>query len=74
MLIGNALRATDGDELRLAGGRATTTVTHPVASSPMRTTSDPRMSRSLMRGLSFLTCFGPDGAERGIVELSASSA
>jgi predicted ArsR family transcriptional regulator len=33
-------------------------------------TSDPRMSRSLLRGLSLLAGFGPDGAERGIVELA----
>jgi hypothetical protein len=31
---------------------------------------DPRLSRSLLRGLSILTCFGPDGRERGIVELA----
>ena len=31
---------------------------------------DPRMSRSLLRGLSLLTGFGPDGAARGIVELA----
>lgn len=31
---------------------------------------DPRLSRSLMRGLSILTCFGPDGSARGIVELA----
>ena len=33
-------------------------------------TEDPRLSRSLLRGLSMLTCFGPDGRERGIVELA----
>jgi len=33
-------------------------------------TEDPRLSRSLLRGLSILTCFGPDGRERGIVELA----
>jgi hypothetical protein len=33
-------------------------------------TGDPRLSRSLLRGLSLLTGFGPDGAERGIVELA----
>ena len=33
-------------------------------------TSDRRLSRSLLRGLSILTCFGASGAERGIVELS----
>jgi hypothetical protein len=31
---------------------------------------DPRLSRSLLRGLSILTCFGPDGGSRGIVEIS----
>jgi hypothetical protein len=38
---------------------------HPAADD-----ADPRMSRSLLRGLSLLTRFGPDGAERGIVELA----
>jgi IclR helix-turn-helix domain len=33
-------------------------------------TDDPRMSRSLLRGLSILTCFGPDGDPRGILELA----
>jgi IclR-like helix-turn-helix domain-containing protein len=33
-------------------------------------TNDPRMSRSLLRGLSLLAGFGPDGEERGIVELA----
>lgn len=32
--------------------------------------SDPRLSQSLLRGLSILTCFGPDGGARGIVELA----
>jgi hypothetical protein len=32
--------------------------------------SDPRLSRSLLRGLSLLTCFGPEGAPRGIVEIA----
>jgi IclR helix-turn-helix domain len=31
---------------------------------------DPRLSRSLLRGLSILTCFGPNGDPRGIVELA----
>ncbi len=31
---------------------------------------DPRLSRSLLRGLSILTCFGPDGDPRGIVEIA----
>jgi hypothetical protein len=32
--------------------------------------ANPKLSRSLLRGLSLLTCFGPDGGARGIVELS----
>lgn len=36
----------------------------------MPESSDPRMSRSLLRGLSLLTAFGPDGGARGIVELA----
>ena len=31
---------------------------------------DPRLSRSLVRGLSILTGFGPNGGARGIVELA----
>ncbi|MBA3808254.1 MAG: helix-turn-helix domain-containing protein [Solirubrobacterales bacterium] len=33
-------------------------------------TSDPRLSRSLLRGLSILTRFGAEREERGIVELA----
>jgi hypothetical protein len=33
-------------------------------------TADPRLSRSLLRGLSILSGFGPDGQARGIVELA----
>ena len=32
--------------------------------------ANPKLSRSLLRGLSLLTCFGPDGGARGIVELA----
>jgi IclR family transcriptional regulator, pca regulon regulatory protein len=32
---------------------------------------DPRLSRSLLRGLSILTCFGPDKKPRGIIELAS---
>jgi hypothetical protein len=31
---------------------------------------DRKFSRSLLRGVSILTCFGPDGSARGIVELA----
>ncbi len=34
------------------------------------TYADARLSRSLLRGLSVLTCFGPDNQERGIIELA----
>lgn len=34
-------------------------------------TTDPRLSRSLLRGLSILTRFGPSGESRGIVELAS---
>jgi hypothetical protein len=33
-------------------------------------TSDSRLSRSLLRGLSLLTCFGADGEPRGIVDIA----
>jgi hypothetical protein len=33
-------------------------------------TSDSRLSRSLLRGLSLLTCFGDDGEPRGIVDMA----
>lgn len=32
--------------------------------------SDPRLSQSLLRGLSLLTCFDPEGKPRGIVEIA----
>ena len=35
--------------------------------------SDPRLSRSLLRGLSLLTCFGREGGARGIVELAGDA-
>jgi hypothetical protein len=31
---------------------------------------DPRLSRSLLRGLSLLSSFEPDGSERGIIEIA----
>src|SRR5260370_16699335 len=37
-----------------------------------RDTEDPRLSRSLLRGLSILTCFGPPAPERRIVALAAA--
>ncbi len=70
MLLGNTLRATHGDELPRAGSPDEPDDTGPGGALAYEHEADPRMSRSLMRGLSLLTRFGPDGSERGIVELS----
>ena len=51
---------------------------HPHTFTPRRApveympndTTDSRLSRSLLRGLSILTCFGTGGGPRGIVELA----
>jgi hypothetical protein len=42
----------------------------PPRSYPSPHGSDQRLSRSLLRGLSILTSFGPDGEARGIVEMA----
>jgi hypothetical protein len=42
----------------------------PPHSYPPPQNGDQRLSRSLMRGLSILTCFGPEGGSRGIVEMA----
>ena len=52
---------------RNGGGRAGG---DPLALTSALEDSDPRLSRSLLRGLSILTRFGPDGSSRGIVELA----
>jgi hypothetical protein len=70
ILLGNTLRATDGDELRHTGGQGDHGRDARGGELADEDDTDPRMSRSLMRGLSLLTRFGPDGSERGIVELS----
>jgi len=57
---------------RSAKGDETATVRGSLAARgymPSETT-DARLSRSLLRGLSLLTGFGPDGEQRGIVELA----
>jgi hypothetical protein len=70
LLIGNVLRAPGGGELAHAGSVAGADGEDTAGENGYDEDSDPRMSRSLMRGLSLLTRFGPDGSERGIVELS----
>jgi hypothetical protein len=73
-MIANALRAPLNSE-QLAGSVS------PRASAGNSTNgnstngyaiedSDPRLSRSLLRGLSLLTCFAADGSARGIVEIA----
>jgi IclR-like helix-turn-helix domain-containing protein len=49
---------------------STSLASSPAGGHTALESSDPRLSRSLLRGLSILTRFGPDGAERGIVELA----
>jgi hypothetical protein len=70
-LIGNALSARGGAELPgVVAGLNGDDGDPPGGELADDDEADPRMSRSLMRGLSLLTRFGPDGSERGIVELS----
>jgi hypothetical protein len=70
-LIGSVLRAPlREDEANVVGE---TPHAHEGLAQPAELEvedADPRMSRSLLRGLSLLTRFGSDGAERGIVELA----
>ena len=69
LVEGAARRRQQADGTTAAGRRG------PGARSAGRymptTRADSRLSRSLLRGLSLLTCFGPEGGERGIVELAA---
>jgi hypothetical protein len=74
-LIADSLAAPLDGKLAQNGtkaGAATETLARPLDGRGFMPseTSDPRMSRSLLRGLSLLAGFGPDGAERGIVELA----
>jgi IclR helix-turn-helix domain len=60
--IDAVVRAATGSR---AGGMSTV-----IGGFPPIDDDDPRLSRSLLRGLSLLNCFGPDGAERGIIEIA----
>ena len=65
------LSPTQVDEVVRAAARSRAPSVSTVIRGYLPTDSDdPRLSRSLLRGLSLLTCFGPDGAARGIVELA----
>ncbi|HUB37195.1 MAG TPA: helix-turn-helix domain-containing protein [Solirubrobacteraceae bacterium] len=64
-VIADALAApTDGDGAELAEATATLRAHMPIGDI------DPRMSRSVLRGLSILTCFGANGDSRGVVEIA----
>jgi hypothetical protein len=54
---------------RAAEGAPSADLHSAVASLPANT-SDRRLSRSLVRGLSILTCFSAEREERGIVEIA----
>jgi hypothetical protein len=65
------LSAAQIDEVvRAASQSRSPSVSALVAGYMPNATADPRLSRSLLRGLSILSGFGPDGQARGIVELA----
>jgi hypothetical protein len=65
------LTPTQVDEVMRAASQSRVPSLSTVVSGYMPVdTEDPRLSRSLLRGLSLLTGFGPDGEARGIVELA----
>ncbi len=65
------LSPTQVDEVVRAASRSRAPSVSTVIGGYLPTDSDdPRLSRSLLRGLSLLTCFGSDGVARGIVELA----
>ncbi len=73
-LIADSLR-TPLDPTGASGGPTALAGEGPSTPRPelgymLKDTSDSRLSRSLLRGLSILTCFGPAGDARGIVELA----
>jgi IclR helix-turn-helix domain len=76
LIAGSLASATQRPNGGAAGGTAAARRLQEAAAQPParaylpKDTDDPRLSRSLLRGLSLLSGFGPDGAERGIVELA----
>jgi hypothetical protein len=69
--ISITLSAAQIDEIvRAASGSRSPSVSALIGGYMPRDVSDPRLSRSLVRGLSILTCFGPDGEARGIVDIA----
>jgi IclR helix-turn-helix domain len=69
--ISITLSAAQIDEVvRAASSARAPSVTALLGGYMPSDSSDPRLSQSLLRGLSLLTCFGPDGEARGILELA----
>jgi hypothetical protein len=68
-MIANALRAPLNSE-QLAGSVSPRAAEGNATNGYAIEDSDPRLSRSLLRGLSLLTCFAADGSARGIVEIA----
>jgi hypothetical protein len=68
-MIANALRAPLNSE-QLAGSVSARASEGNSTNGYAIEDSDPRLSRSLLRGLSLLTCFAADGSARGIVEIA----
>jgi hypothetical protein len=56
--------------VRAATNSRAPSVARLLSGSPPVDDGDPRLSRSLLRGLSLLSCFDPDGEERGIIEIA----
>jgi hypothetical protein len=73
-LVGEAVRGvlTDGDATAADRSDPPQALAGPDAHNGymLGDIHNPRLSRSLVRGLSILTCFGPDARARGIVELA----
>jgi IclR-like helix-turn-helix domain-containing protein len=68
-LVARPLGATDGADAGAARPQPERRESSAGGYLPSQT-DDPRLSRSLLRGLSILMCFPDDGSERGIVELA----
>lgn len=70
-LIANALRApVDSKSGKASAKSAEASAASRLSERLPIGAVDPRLSRSLLRGLSILTCFGPDSNTRGIVEIA----
>lgn len=70
IIAGSLARARDGDTGREDAGTGREDAGAAGGELFSREIDDPRLSRSLLRGFSLLAGFGPDGSERGIVELA----